>query len=234
MTLNESLKNLGLAGVPTLSVLKSIYRKKAQASHPDRNKSPNATEEFIAVKESYEFLVKHLEQVKHNAIYTHNKQNKQTKAPDVERITISFKEMVYGVTLTLRDGVRIRVNPGVKDKTTLQVGKRIVQICVNEDAKFWRQGNDICINATINSIEAMLGIDVSITLLNGNIEKLVLPAGIQHNACITIKQLGIKCIETAKIGSLRVYAKVVTPHGLTDEQKAILVRSFNVSNSIQI
>lgn len=48
-----------LLGIPPNSsqeVIKKAYRKKAKALHPDRNKSPNAHEDFLKVSEAYEYL----------------------------------------------------------------------------------------------------------------------------------------------------------------------------------
>jgi len=42
------------------SELKSIYRKKVIALHPDTNKSSTAAEEFRALNSAYQFLLKHL------------------------------------------------------------------------------------------------------------------------------------------------------------------------------
>lgn len=47
---------MGLQPAATLAELKSAYRKKASALHPDRNPSEQAHAEFQAMQEAYDVL----------------------------------------------------------------------------------------------------------------------------------------------------------------------------------
>lgn len=47
---------LGIPETADLALIKKAYRQKAFRYHPDRNKAPDANEQFIAVMEAYEVL----------------------------------------------------------------------------------------------------------------------------------------------------------------------------------
>ncbi|MFM2228277.1 MAG: hypothetical protein RL664_1620 [Bacteroidota bacterium] len=57
MTLAESLQILNLNQSATIEDIKKAFRVQAKLMHPDKNKSPNANEDFIKVNEAYEFLI---------------------------------------------------------------------------------------------------------------------------------------------------------------------------------
>jgi len=48
---------LGLKAGASIVDIKKAYRKKARQYHPDLNKSPGATDQFIKITEAYEFLL---------------------------------------------------------------------------------------------------------------------------------------------------------------------------------
>lgn len=48
---------LGLTAEASLADIKNAYRKKAKQLHPDRNPSPTAHEDFVALTEAYEYLL---------------------------------------------------------------------------------------------------------------------------------------------------------------------------------
>lgn len=50
-------KVLGLSSKATVDEIKHAYRKKAKELHPDKNKSPDAHEQFILLTEAYECLI---------------------------------------------------------------------------------------------------------------------------------------------------------------------------------
>ena len=57
MTLTESLQILNLNQSASIEDIKKAFRVQAKLMHPDKNKSPNANEEFVKVNEAYEFLI---------------------------------------------------------------------------------------------------------------------------------------------------------------------------------
>jgi hypothetical protein len=62
---------LGVHASSTLSEIRKAYRQKAKAWHPDVNKSPDAHEKFVLLREAYEYL-------------TDLKEGRQAQEPEVE------------------------------------------------------------------------------------------------------------------------------------------------------
>ena len=54
--MKDHYRSLGVPPTATLTEIKSAYRKRASALHPDRNPSPQAHEEFQALQEAYEVI----------------------------------------------------------------------------------------------------------------------------------------------------------------------------------
>ena len=53
-------KILGVSTQPTIVEVKSNYREKAKNLHPDRNRSVNATEDFILLTEAYQYFLNYI------------------------------------------------------------------------------------------------------------------------------------------------------------------------------
>lgn len=57
MSPEECYAILGVQGSSTLAQVRAAYRQKAKVLHPDVNKAPGAHEQFIQLREAYEYLV---------------------------------------------------------------------------------------------------------------------------------------------------------------------------------
>lgn len=57
MSHSKFLGELGVSSNATLEEIKSAYRKLSKETHPDLNKSPDASKRFIAITEAYEWLI---------------------------------------------------------------------------------------------------------------------------------------------------------------------------------
>ncbi len=56
-TIDTYYRTLGVTENATLTDIKKAFRSKAKELHPDRNKSPDAHEQFILLTEAYEYLI---------------------------------------------------------------------------------------------------------------------------------------------------------------------------------
>jgi curved DNA-binding protein CbpA len=84
----QYLHVLGLHSSATNDEIRSAYRRLSKKYHPDVNKSPDATEEFIAIKNAYEYLLKTPEQAAVNYTqytYTYQPSAHQTAAEQEKR-----------------------------------------------------------------------------------------------------------------------------------------------------
>lgn len=55
--LKQHAEILGLGREVTLDKIRKAYRRKAFQYHPDRNKSPQANQQFVRISQAYEFLI---------------------------------------------------------------------------------------------------------------------------------------------------------------------------------
>ncbi len=100
-------------------------------------------------------------------------------------------------------------------------GDLYVNISVQEDALFKREGNNITYELPLNFAQVALGDEVEIPTLDGKVS-LRIPAGAQTGTVFRLKGKGIAGSSYAPQGDLLVMVRVVTPEKLTPEQQHLL------------
>jgi curved DNA-binding protein len=150
-------------------------------------------------------------------------------------VTISLAEAYQGTTRQIQyDGHRIEVKipPGAKTGTKVRVAKAIsagtgqkgdlyLDIHVAEDPRFKVKGDDLQTEVTIDLYTAVLGGEVTVPTLSGNVV-LTIPAGIQPGQSIRLAGRGLpKLNSPANKGDLYTRIKVRIPHNLTQRQKEL-------------
>ena len=150
-------------------------------------------------------------------------------------VTISLHEAFLGTTRRLdingrhldirippgaRTGTKVRV-PGVISTPGGQNNDLFLIITVAKDSRFERKGDDLTTSANIPLYTAVLGGEVSVTTLSGNIV-LTIPPGTQPEQVFRLTGRGMPRIKDPKsFGDLFVRAKVQIPKGLTKRQKEL-------------
>jgi curved DNA-binding protein len=153
-----------------------------------------------------------------------------------EEVSISLSEAYQGTTRRLDiDGRRLEVKipPGAKTGTKVRVANTIptgaggqkgdlyLAIKVMEDPRFDVKGNDLHTEVTIDLYTAVLGGEVTIQTLSGNVV-LTIPAGIQPGQSIRLAGKGIPRLNSPNNkGDLYAHMKVKIPHDLTSRQKEL-------------
>ena len=133
------------------------------------------------------------------------------------------------VTVTFPAGIdsnqRLRV-PGQGMPGPSAPGDLYVEIEVEDDARFERDGADLITRAHISVIDAALGAEIEVPALDPNegigVAKLTLPAGTQPGHVVTIKGKGIPRLDGRGRGALVVEVKVDVPRKLTARAKELL------------
>jgi len=95
-------------GSPSIAEVKTAYRKKALVVHPDRNQSPGAAEEFIALQKAYTYVLE--EYYKNGSI---------SLSEAAESVTIDLRELAELIVL-LTD--QRRITPAAIYKSSLIKG----------------------------------------------------------------------------------------------------------------
>lgn len=134
----------------------------------------------------------------------------------------------------VEDGMRLRVNGEGDSPLTGQAasagtihsqkGDLYVLIRVATDAKFKRNGSDILHTATIPLTTAVLGGEIKIPTLDGEVMVKV-PTGSGTGDGVTLSGMGMKVLSTGRRGGkgdLRVEFKVSMPKYLSVNQRTIL------------
>jgi curved DNA-binding protein len=105
--------------------------------------------------------------------------------------------------------------------TTGQKGDLYLVIHVADDPRFEVKGNDLHTEVTIDLFTAVLGGEVTVQTLAGDVV-LTIPAGIQPGQSIRLAGRGIpKLNSPGNLGDLYAHIKVKIPHNLTPSQKEL-------------
>jgi curved DNA-binding protein len=161
--------------------------------------------------------------------------NRRAVAPSYQQdVIISLTEAYQGTTRRLEiDGRRLEVKipPGAKAGTKVRVANTIptgtggqkgdlfLVIKVADDPRFEVKGSDLHTEVMIDLYTAVLGGEVTVQTLSGNVV-LTIPPGIQPGQSIRLTGRGIPHINSPNIkGDLYAHIKVNIPHDLTPRQK---------------
>ena len=128
----------------------------------------------------------------------------------------------------------VKIPAGVKDGTRIVLagqsevgpgggpaGDLHVELSVDPDPVFTRDGDNLRATLTIPMTAATLGTIVSVDTLDGE-QKLDVAAGTQSGSVTRMTGLGATKLRTSNRGDLLITVRVETPKKLDDEQRALL------------
>lgn len=144
--------------------------------------------------------------------------NKCQKCSGSGRETVN-KMIDVNIPAGVDDGMQLRVSgygdDGIKGGPK---GDLYLHFRVQPHEYFKRRGNDIYLQLPITFSQAALGTTIEIPTIYGNVD-LKIPAGIQTNTSLRMRDKGINQPQTGRKGSQYVVVNVETPKNLTKEQK---------------
>ncbi|QLG26999.1 molecular chaperone DnaJ [Halorarum halophilum] len=130
--------------------------------------------------------------------------------------------LTIDVPAGIRDGQSLRMEgegapgePGARD------GDLLIEIRVEEDERFDRDGADLQLTQPISFPQATFGDTVELETLDGAVEFEV-PAGTQSGETFRLRGKGMPRLRGRGNGDLYVQVQVVTPEELSDEQREAL------------
>ena len=133
------------------------------------------------------------------------------------KLTISLEEAYTGTTRTL-DGKEFSIPAGVRTGNKLMVDNIIIVINVAGHIKFRRSNDDLNVAVGITAIEAMTGVECTITGLDGKTIKFKIPPGTQYGQVVRLRGKGMPNPEVDYKGDLLIHVAVNIPDDLTKEQ----------------
>jgi curved DNA-binding protein len=156
-------------------------------------------------------------------------------------LRIPFREAISGgekrITLQTngsREEIKVKIPAGIQTGKSLrlrgkgspspfggQPGDLLIEIVVEEDPVFRREGDDIYVEKTVPFSLAALGGKIDVPTLEG-IRQLTLQAGAQSDSKLRVKGAGAPKMKGGGKGDLYVVIKVQTPKTLSPEQKELI------------
>ena len=129
------------------------------------------------------------------------------------------------ITVTIPEGVDTGTQIRIKGKGEAGInggpnGDIYVEFRVEDDEVFTRDNNDLYMQLPITITDAVLGTEMDVPTLNGNI-LLTIPAGSQNNDKLRIKGKGVPYLNSSKVGDLYIVLNVIVPTKLDRKQKKL-------------
>jgi molecular chaperone DnaJ len=137
------------------------------------------------------------------------------------------KKVVVAFPAGVDAGQRLRVTgQGLPGPSGSQAGDLYVEIDVEEDTRFERDGADLVTRVNVGFVDAALGAEIQVPAIEpGEADKKIpvtLPAGTQPGAVITLKGHGIPRLDGRGRGSIVVIVQVDVPKTLTARARELL------------
>lgn len=139
------------------------------------------------------------------------------------KVTISLEEAYEGTKRTLNNK-EFSIPKGVRTGNKLAVDDFIIVVQVAGHPKFKRVNDDLITAVEVTAIEAMLGVDCTVTGLDGKTIKFKVPPGTQHGQTVRLGGKGMPNPEINYSGNLLVQVAVRIPSNLTDEEREAIMK----------
>jgi curved DNA-binding protein len=160
------------------------------------------------------------------------------RMPSIQQpVTLSLREAYSGTTRTLQTGnrrVEVKLPAGARSGTKIRVpaagparadgspSDLYLVLNVAEDPAFERDGNDLHTQVTIDVFKAILGGEVEVGTMTGNV-LLTIPPGTQPDQVFRVAGRGMPQLKNSEMkGDLYVRVKVQIPKRLNARQKSLL------------
>ena len=173
-------------------------------------------------------------------------------------VRLSFREAVFGTekdlklryqvvdhksdeVVTKERDVKVKVPAGIDHGMNLRLqgqgaegdpgapkGNLLVQVIVDQDDYFQREGTDVHTQTEISFVQAILGGTVDVKTLDGEVE-LKIPRGCQPDTKLMLRRKGIVELNGSRKGDHIVHVAVKIPKNITKEQEELLQQFDNPS-----
>ncbi|HOZ81088.1 MAG TPA: DnaJ C-terminal domain-containing protein, partial [Candidatus Woesebacteria bacterium] len=140
------------------------------------------------------------------------------------KIQLTFLEAALGCQKEFNlDGKKknLKIPAGVDDGQRIKFSDFILYIDVLPDKIFKRDGNDVFVTKDITVKQAILGDDIEVPTLSGNLKVKVKP-GTQPSTLVRLKNQGIKDVNGYGQGDFYIRLNLLVPTRLSSKQKDLL------------
>lgn len=142
------------------------------------------------------------------------------------QIEIKERDVTVDTPPGIDNGMNLRLSgEGAEGDPGAPRGNLLVQVLVDEDDYFIRDGANVHTEAPISITQAILGGTVDVKTLNGEVEVKV-PQGCQPDTKLMLRGKGIQKLHGASKGDHVVHLKIEIPKTFTERQEELL-REFD-------
>ncbi len=139
------------------------------------------------------------------------------------------RQITVKIPAGIEDGMRIRITgEGDGGERGGPSGDLYVVVRVRPHKLFLREGDNLISNQPISFIQASLGGEVEVPLIDGRKAHLKIPQGTQTHTVFRLRGNGLCHLHNSGKGDLLVRVIVVTPTKLSQEEKDLLIRFENL------
>ena len=140
--------------------------------------------------------------------------------------TVKEHDVTVETPAGIDNGMNLRLaGKGAEGDPGAPAGNLLVQVLVEEDNYFVRDGFDVHTEIPISVSQAVLGGTVDVKTLNGEVEMKV-PKGCQPDTKLMLRGKGIQRLQSSGKGNQVVHLKLVIPKDITKRQEELL-REFD-------
>ncbi|MCL2355602.1 MAG: molecular chaperone DnaJ [Defluviitaleaceae bacterium] len=138
------------------------------------------------------------------------------------------KKIDVNIPKGIDNGQSIRIGgKGEMGDKGAPAGDLYITVTVSPHKLFSREGSQLHLDVPITFVQAAIGDEISIPLLDGNAEKYKIKPGTQPGTLVTVRGKGVPNVHNPRnVGDLIVTINVTVPTALNDKQREIL-KSFN-------
>lgn len=135
---------------------------------------------------------------------------------------VTGRDVTVNIPPGIRDGQRLRIrSEGGAGRHNTAAGDLYVTVRVPPDERFRRDGNDIHADAPLPLLTAILGGEIPVPTLHGNI-MLRIPEGTQPGQVFRLKGKGLPDLGSARTGDHYAAMRVEIPKKLSREERRLL------------
>jgi len=146
----------------------------------------------------------------------------QIQDRETGRVEIKERDVEVDCPAGIDTGMNLRLGgQGAEGDKGAPRGNLLVQVIVDEDEYFQRDGADVHVEIPISFTQAVLGGTVDVRTLTGVVEMKV-PKGTQVDTKLMLRGKGIPRLNTKSKGNQIVHLKIEIPKSITDKQEELL------------
>jgi molecular chaperone DnaJ len=142
--------------------------------------------------------------------------------PETGQAEIKERQVTVDVPPGMDTGMNLRLSgQGAEGDPGAPAGNLLVQVIVEQDDYFHRDGPDVHTEIPISFTQAVLGGTVDVKTLNGTVE-MKIPKGSQVDSKLMLRGKGIQRLNSSTKGNHIVHLKIEIPKKITPRQEELL------------